>query len=110
MNKDKKIRRAPIIMDKNTVALIHVFHKHDDFDDMWMHDIEKYILENYEQYEEAAKQFINQLDGHWCVLFMEHLTKHAFKTMTEEDPQAFTKEAAEKLIKELQEITDKREK
>jgi len=109
-SRNKEIRRAPIVLNKNTVALIHIFEKYDDLEDMWMHDLDKYMIENYEEHEKAAKQFISQLEGHYCVLFMENLIKEAFKAITKGMPLAFKKEHAEKLINELKEITDKREK
>jgi hypothetical protein len=107
-SKEKKIRRAPIIINKNAVALIHIFEKYDDFDDMWMSDFGQYVEENFEEHEKAAEQFIFQLKDEWCVAFMEKLIEVAFKTMLEEDSNAFTKEKAQKLIDKLQEITDKR--
>jgi len=108
MNEKKKIRRTPIVLSKNTIAMIHIFEKYDDMDDLWMYDLSKYAEENYEQYEKAAKQFISQLKEHWCVLFMEHLIKESFKQMVEEDRSAFTEENAKKLLNELKEINDKR--
>lgn len=106
MKEEKPIRREPIILDKNTVALIHIFDRYDDIEDIFYLDSEKYLKEMSEQYEKSAKQFISQLDGEWCVLFFEKLIKEAFETMVKEDRAAFSKESAERLINKLKEIND----
>lgn len=108
MEKNKKIRREPIVLSSHDIALIHIFEKCDELADMWMEDSGDYRVENYEQYEKSAKQFISQLKGSWCVLFMESLIKEGFKTMVEEDFTAFPKERADEIIKELKEINEKR--
>ena len=106
VKEEKPIRREPIILDKNTVALIHIFDRYDDIEDIFYLDSEKYLKEMSEQYEKSAKQFISQLDGEWCVFFFEKLIKEAFETMVKEDRPAFSKEAADRLIKTLKDIND----
>jgi hypothetical protein len=107
-NEKKPIKRMPIILGKNTVALLHIFEKYDDLEDMWMSEFGQYVEENFEEHEEAAKQFIAQLKDNWCVLFMVHLIKEGFRTMVDEDRSAFTKKYAAKLIEELKEINESR--
>lgn len=110
MDNDKvKIRREPILLDKNTVALIHIFERYDELEDvMLLNDLPKYMQESYEQYKRSAQQFISQLKDNWTVLFMENLVEEAFLTMVEENGSAFTEKEAEKLINRLKEINDKR--
>jgi len=70
MNKNNnKIIRTPILLNKNTVALIHVFHRHDHLEDIWIFDVDKYQEEITEAHEKAAKQFVE----HWTRRFMEAL-------------------------------------
>lgn len=108
MENKKSIRREPIILDKNTMAVIHIFHKYDDIEDIWMQDIYKYVDEEYEQYQKSAEQFVAQLKDHWTVSFMKNLIKESFKAMTKDNDPAFNKETAEKLINQLKEINNNR--
>lgn len=109
MSKEEKkpIRRNPIILDKNTIAVIHMFHRYDDLEDvMWMSDMDRYMEENFEQYQKSAEQFISQLKEHWTVAFMENLIKESFKAMYD-DKGAFNEKVADKLINELIEMKNK---
>jgi hypothetical protein len=108
MAKNKKIseiRREPIILDKNTVALIHIFDRYDELEDVCiLSDNDIYFSETMEQYNKSAKQFISQLKDEWCVAFMENLIVEGFKTMIEQDRAAFTKDYANILIKKIKRI------
>lgn len=66
----KEINRTPIILSKNTVALIQIFTRNDELEDTWSTDLEQWCVENYNQHGKAAKQFISQLKGKMCLLFM----------------------------------------
>ena len=69
------ITREPILLNHNTIALLQIFHKTDDIEDMWAWWMEKLQIEHYEVHEKAAKQFVSQLKEHWCIAFMESLKK-----------------------------------
>jgi hypothetical protein len=109
---DKKIkrpiRREPIVLDKNAVALIHIFERYDELDDMFNENLDskEYFEESMEQYRKSAQQFIAQLKDQGCVAFMENLIEEAFKTMVEEDRGAFTKKAGQNLIDKLKKINE----
>lgn len=64
-------RRTPIVLNKNAVALIHIFSKHDRLDDMWIIDTD--WMSNHQNYRESAKEFLDQLEGEYCDLFLEQL-------------------------------------
>lgn len=66
----KKQKRTPIVLNKNSVALLHIFTRNDLLDDMWTIDIGD---DYYEIIKNSAKQFINQLEGQECDLFLEEL-------------------------------------
>ena len=70
MKKEKKIIHKPIQINKNTVAVIHLFNRYDHLEDIWFTEVNKYCEENYNLHEEAAEQFIEQLDDMWSPLFM----------------------------------------
>lgn len=72
---DTVVRRAPILLSAHTVALILIYSRHDHMDDIWTSDVPQYYEDVYNVHEAAAKQFVEQLDGHWCVKFMEALIK-----------------------------------
>ena len=74
-------KREPILLSNHVVASIHLFQRYANFDDMWEIDAieaqwDKGLggpYEYHEQHIHAAKQFVKQLEGHWCVAFMEAL-------------------------------------
>ena len=82
--KEKYIRK-PIILDKNTLMLIHIFTKYDSIEDFWMTDMEPYIEKNYAQYKESANQLLDQLENHWCILFMQELILGALQKIKDHD-------------------------
>lgn len=100
---EDKVRREPIILDKNIVALIHIFERHDDLEDVWMREFGTYVEDNNQQYEKSAQQFVSQLRENWTVAFMQHLAKEIFKEV-----DSLSKESAEILLSQLKEINDKR--
>jgi len=61
----------PILLDKNTVAVIHIFERTDTFDDIF-YETDRNI-DKHDTYINAAKEFINQLDDHWCISFLREL-------------------------------------
>ena len=65
--------RYPIKINNHAVAVIHIFTKTDDLEDLWMTDMQSYLEENYNGYQGAAQQFIDQLKDYWNIAFMEAL-------------------------------------
>lgn len=59
-----------------------------------MVDSEQYEIERTEMWENAAKQFVEQLDGQWCTHFMECLKKEIDNKIKEHDD--WVKKANEK--------------
>lgn len=69
----KQVRRTPIVLNKNTIAMLHIFTKLDNLEDMFFQDFEPYIEENYQQHKKAANELMNQLEDHYCTAFLEAL-------------------------------------
>lgn len=66
--------RRPIQLDQHTIAVLHIFDKTDDFDDLWMGESDNYEIERLNQIVRgAAKQFIAQLKDRACMAFLESL-------------------------------------
>ena len=65
------MERKPIILSKNDVALIQIFHKSDDLLDISIGAMDRFM--GSESVEDAAKQFISQLKGAWTPRFMRAL-------------------------------------
>lgn len=71
----KDYKRKFIQLRSDVLVLLHIFEKDSD------HSLEDICLEDHEEvwkmdstlYKESAKQFIDQLEGHWCVAFLEAL-------------------------------------
>lgn len=71
----KKYDRKFIQLDINTAMLIHLFEKDSEhsWEDIWLQDFTGVYERDMLLYKEAAKQFIDQLEGNWCVAFLEAL-------------------------------------
>ena len=37
-----KLKRTPIVLNKHTLALIHIFNRNDYLEDMWMSEIDDF--------------------------------------------------------------------
>ncbi len=82
----KKYDRKFIQINRNTAILIHVFEKdkNHSWEDLWLHDFVGVYEKDFALHKESAKQFIDQLEGHWCLAFIEalrdecnkHIKKH----------------------------------
>ena len=72
MKNQHVIRRTPIKLDKNAVALMTIYTAFDKLED---HTFKEEFGEwmDLETYATAAKQFVSQLEDRWCVAFMEAL-------------------------------------
>ena len=67
--------REPIHFAPRAVAVIQIFTRLDEWDDLWMTDVPGYQNNSYQQYERAAKQFLSQLKQEYCCAFLEALKK-----------------------------------
>ena len=67
------MERKPIVLSKNDVALIQIFHKSDELLDISIGAMDKFI--DSESVEDAARQFVAQLQGAWTPRFMRALKK-----------------------------------
>lgn len=65
------IDRKPIVLNKNNVALILIYHKSDNLLDVSLGALDSFISE--ETAESAAREFISQLEGSWTPRFMRAL-------------------------------------
>ena len=65
--------RKPIVLSKNNIALIQIFHKSDDLLDISIGAMDRFI--EAETMNDAAKQFISQLKGKWTPQFMRALNE-----------------------------------
>jgi len=72
-NSSRKMERKPIVLSKNDVALIQIFHKSDDLLDISIGALDGFM--ERESVEDAAKQFISQLKGTWTPRFLRALKK-----------------------------------
>lgn len=71
----KKYDRKFIQINRDTAILIHLFEKdkNHSWEDLWLHDFVGVYEKDFALYKESAKQFIDQLEGHWCLAFIEAL-------------------------------------
>ena len=99
--------RTPIVLDKHTVAVLHIFTRTDKFEDLFMDD---YIYAKFKDgfmntFQNSAQQFIDQFEEHSCDAFIEALIKKAFKYLIENDIKFRGKDAIYNgLIAELENI------
>ncbi len=78
-----KCIKKPIRLSPNAVAIIHMFYKESNFEDIWMFENEQYEIDNYDNYQESANEFIDQLEDHYCIAFLEALHKRIGKELEE---------------------------
>lgn len=85
-NPFKEYTRRFIQLNRDTALLLHIFTK--DFDHSWedvhLQDFTGVYEADYNIHREAAKQFIKQLEGHWCIMFLEALRDEC-NSLIEED-------------------------
>ena len=76
MKKFKDYKRFPIILGQHSVIVVHVFKRTDTLEDViWMSDFEPKWVDDAEMYKRAANQFIDQLEGQYCDMFLMELIK-----------------------------------
>lgn len=74
-NPFKKYTRKFIQLSRNVALLLHIFEKDVDhaWEDISLEDNEEVWKMDHNLYKESAKQLIDQLEGNWCVAFLEAL-------------------------------------
>lgn len=75
--------RKPIYLSKNAVALITVYERPDKIEDMWIIDYAEYGEDYKKVAEEAAEQFMEQLDEQYTPRFLRALKKEINKRLKE---------------------------
>ena len=73
--------RKPIYLSKNSVALITIYTRPDKIDDIWVTDYPEYEEGYQELAEEAAFQFMEQLEGRYNRLLLRALKKEINKRL-----------------------------
>lgn len=81
----KKYDRKFIQLNRDIAMLIHLFEKDSEhsWEDIWLHDFTGVYEKDHLLYKEAAKQFLDQLEGHWCIAFLEALRDECDKHIEE---------------------------
>ena len=71
----KKYDRKFIQLSRNIGMLIHIFEKDLDhtWEDVWLQDFTGVYEKDHSLYKEAAKQFRDQLEGHYSIAFLKAL-------------------------------------
>ena len=82
----KNYKRKFIQLRRDTLILLHIFEKDVDhsFEDMSLEDHEEVWKIDNTLYKESAKQFIDQLEGHWCIAFLEALRDECQKRIDDD--------------------------
>ena len=82
----KQYDRKFIQLNRDTALLLHIFTKDSDhsWEDIWLQDLTGVYEKDILLYEEAAKQFIDQLEGQWCRGFLQALRDECDKRIQED--------------------------
>jgi len=82
------VKRFPIILNNHSIAVIHIFTRHDCLEDLWMSDC---FHRNIGIQEQAAQQMIDQLQDWWTPAFLVALRGAITKELKKHDNQFGTK-------------------
>lgn len=85
------VRRTPIYLGKNAIAVLHIFTRYDHLEDTWMFDSDALRNQNWKLPEESAQQFIEQLEKWWTPAFMMQLRDQVEKELIKHDKKYKTK-------------------
>lgn len=83
MSKSIESERFPIILNKHTVMVIHLFERHDCIEDFWMSECEH--EDSIKDQCRAAHQLIDQLGDDWTPAFLLELRKAVVEKLKEHD-------------------------
>jgi hypothetical protein len=67
----KEPDRQPILLSRHAVALIQIYDRTDDLADIMFSDYG--VKSQHDISVEAAKEFVSQLKGRWCLGFLKAL-------------------------------------
>ena len=85
------IQRRPIKIDKNTCALITMYTAYDKLEDInFKEGFEEW--NDIETYDNAATQFVEQLEDRWNLLFMYALREEITKRIERHEKEYCTNE------------------
>jgi hypothetical protein len=84
MPKDAKIRRKPIWLGPNAIALIQIFEGGHNWDDIWTYWFSE-EEDPQERADEAAKEFMRQMDEWYSRRFLEALKREIEKELAKEE-------------------------
>ena len=81
----KKYDRRFIQLSRDIGMLIHIFKKDLDhtWEDIWLQDFTGVYEKDHLLYKDAAKQFIDQLEGHYSIAFLKALRDECDKHIQE---------------------------
>lgn len=100
MSEYKYIPKKPIQLSRDTVCLIQLFRKKNGLDDLMFCDQPDYIIHSYDLHEKSAQEFVEQLEGHWCTLFMEHLVKEVLRAVKKDEGTKLYQNMLEHILSE----------
>jgi len=85
----KDYKRFPIQIGAQSIIVIHHFSNNSMKDSFELHDMQEENQKaweyNWKEHELAAKQFFDQLEGHYCDAFLESIILEATKLLKESD-------------------------
>jgi hypothetical protein len=85
-------KRHPVVLNHQTMMLIQLFFRTENvFEDLWVNDVDGYEEVMRGQFEESAKQLIEQLEGHCAPAFFIALKKRITEMLKEHDDVYGTK-------------------
>jgi len=82
---------TPIILNKNAVAVIHIFKREDSLSDIWLFDSDEIQAQVRNDWELAAKSFVEQLEQNWSISFMKALKKEINNILDSNDKDILTR-------------------
>ena len=87
VNEFTKYKRHPILIGDNSVVLLNILSGPNKIEDIWTidPDLDAVMEQHYNQFKEAADQFIKQFEGHYCVAFLEELIKASYNQIKKDD-------------------------
>lgn len=88
---EPQVRRTPIYLSKNAIAVLHIFTRYDHLEDAWMFDSDALQNQNWKLPEESAQQFIEQFERWWTPAFMMQLRDKIEETLIKHDKKYKTK-------------------
>ena len=74
----KSETKRPFLLSKHKAIVVHILTRHSDETDMfWLSEAENYQEDGYNDPKQAAKDYIDALDGHCSARFLQCLSDEA---------------------------------